>query len=605
MAFVTTSADLEEDRYVSEIRMWDGQVRRWTAGPSDSAPRWSPDGASLAFLRTVDEAPQVAIMSASGGEAEVVTDFDLGVREFRWSPDGASLLVLATEWYGEWAGLEDEERARRPRRISGFEARLDGRGWLHDRRDHLHLVDPTGGEAPRRVGDGEASEFGAAWAPDGTRIAYLTTLDDPRRCRAGHELVECVIETGARAVRATGSAFARASYDPAGVLHAMGSPTTDYPFLVSLWRIDDPPRDLTGRHDRSVHSFVLPPEMATPLWTGDGFLTGMLDSGRVEMVHIDGAGRLTRVLDGARSITGVDLAASGRIVFTATDPTSPGELYERTPDGIERPLTSFDQGLELVEPGHVRVPSSPGAEVDAWVYIPPGEGPHPVLLNIHGGPAAQYGWSFLDEFQVYASAGYAVVAPNPRGSAGRGRDWLRAVTGEGWGRVDLEDITAVIDHVLREDPRLDPALVGIMGGSYGGFLTAWTIARDERYRSAVVERALTSWVSFAGTSDIARDFPGYYLDMVPPADQQGLWEAGPLACADRIDTPTLIIHSENDLRCPIEQGEQLFTALLRSGVETEMIRFPGEGHELSRSGKPRHRVERFEYILAWHDRHLG
>jgi len=165
-------------------------------------------------------------------------------------------------------------------------------------------------------------------------------------------------------------------------------------------------------------------------------------------------------------------------------------------------------------------------------------------------------------------------------------------------------VTAVIDEALRRDTRLDPSRLGIMGGSYGGFLTAWTIARDDRYRSAVVERALIDWESFAGTSDINRDFSGLYLHPATAWDHEALWEASPLPAARRIDTPTLIIHSENDLRCPIGQAEQLFAALLRKGIDVEMVRFPDEGHELSRSGAPRHRVERFEYILAWHDGYL-
>jgi len=170
--------------------------------------------------------------------------------------------------------------------------------------------------------------------------------------------------------------------------------------------------------------------------------------------------------------------------------------------------------------------------------------------------------------------------------------------------VDVEDITAVVDQALRREPRLDPDRLGIMGGSYGGFLTAWTIARDHRYRSAVVERALTDWESFGGTSDLSRDFSGLYLYPAKAGDHEALWKASPMATASRVTTPTLIIHSESDLRCPIGQGEQFFTALLRNGVDVEMVRFPDEGHELSRSGAPRHRVERFEYILDWHARHL-
>ena len=236
--------------------------------------------------------------------------------------------------------------------------------------------------------------------------------------------------------------------------------------------------------------------------------------------------------------------------------------------------------------------------------LPDGDESVPLLLNIHGGPASQYGTGFLDEFQVYAEAGYGVLACNPRGSSGRGNDFLQAVTRDGWGVVDLADVTAVVDAALERFPRLDADRMGIMGGSYGGFLTAWVTARDHRYKSAVVERALLSWPSFFGTSDIGWEFPKMYTGYDMPDSPGELWPMSPLSRAKDIVAPTLIVHSEGDYRCPIEQAEQLFTTLLRAGTTSEFLRFPGESHELSRSGSPLHRKERFEAILEWHDRHL-
>jgi dipeptidyl aminopeptidase/acylaminoacyl peptidase len=184
-------------------------------------------------------------------------------------------------------------------------------------------------------------------------------------------------------------------------------------------------------------------------------------------------------------------------------------------------------------------------------------------------------------------------------------DFVRAVRGAGWGTVDKADVTAVLDAALARVPRLDRERIGVMGGSYGGFLTAWLIAGQDRYRSAVVERALLGWPSFGGTSDIGATFGRMYLDADLPDGFDRLWEASPLSRAHQISTPTLIIHSENDFRCPIEQAEQLFMVLKKQGVDAEFLRFPGEGHELSRGGKPRHRLERFEAVLDWHQRYLG
>ena len=612
IAFVATTIDLKGDRYRSCLWLWDGEVRQLTFGQSDSAPRWSPDGGRLAFVRKGAEQTdptQLAIMPSDGGEARIITSFELGVQAPLWSPDGSQLLVLAAEWFGEWADLDKDERARRPRRVTGFDARLDDQGWLNDRRSYAYLVDPGGETAPRRVGSAEESESGLSWSPDGVKVAMITSRDNPRFLRSGVEVVEVEVESGAETLWARGSGFYLTDYDPSGALYGLGDPTPDYPYVYSLWRLGDPPVDVTGHLDRSVNDLALPTAMERPLWLEDGFLCTVMDRGRGHIVAFGSEGNSETLLDGDRYVTGLARSSSGRLAFTATDPTCPGELYERTPDGQERRLTDFNreirEGGGLVSPRFFQAESAPGVEVDAWVYVPQGEGPFPVLLNIHGGPASEYGFYFFDEFQVYTSAGYAVVAANPRGSEGRGLHWLRAVIGAGWGAVDMEDITAVVDQALARDHRLDPCRLGIMGGSYGGFLTAWAIARDDRYRSAVVERALIDWESFAGTSDINRDFSGLYLHPATAADHQALWKASPLATADRINTPTLIIHSESDLRCPIGQAEQFFTALLRNGVEVEMVRFPDEGHELSRSGSPRHRVERFEHILAWHHRHLG
>lgn len=612
IAFVATTIDLEEDRYRSSLWLWDGELRQLTFGRSDSAPRWSPDGGSLAFVRKGPEPTdptQLAIMPSDGGEARIITSFELGVQAPLWSPDGSQLLVLATEWFGEWADLDKDERARRPRRVTGFDVRLDDVGWRHDRRSYAYLVAPDGETPPRRVGSAEESESGLSWSPDGAKVAMITSRDNPKFLRSGVEVVEVDVVSGAETLRAQGSGFYLTDYDPSGALYGLGDPTPDYPYVYSLWRLGDPPVDVTGHIDRSVNDLAVPTAMERPLWLENGFLCTVMDRGRGHIMAFDREGNTKTLLGGDRYVTGLSRSPSGKLTFTATDPTCPGELYERTPDGEERRLTDFNRGIRseggLVSPRFFQAESAPGIEVDAWVYAPEGDGPFPVLLNIHGGPASEYGFYFFDEFQVYASAGYAVVAANPRGSEGRGHEWLRAVIGAGWGAVDMEDITAVVDQALRRDDRLDPSRMGIMGGSYGGFLTAWAIARDDRYRSAVVERALIDWESFAGTSDINRDFSGLYLHPVTAADHQALWKASPLATADRITTPTLIIHSESDLRCPIGQAEQFFTALLRNGVDVEMIRFPDEGHELSRSGSPRHRVERFENILAWHDRHLG
>lgn len=241
-----------------------------------------------------------------------------------------------------------------------------------------------------------------------------------------------------------------------------------------------------------------------------------------------------------------------------------------------------------------------GHPVPGWLIRPAGAGPHPVLLMIHGGPFFQYGHTLFDEAQVYAEAGYAVLMGNPRGSSGYGEAHGRAVVGN-VGEVSATDVMALLDAALAADPGLDRHRVGVMGGSYGGYLTTWLAAHHgHRFRAAISERALTAVDSFLGSSDIGWTF----VDDLFGPDPVRQAAQSPLTYADQITIPMLIIHSEQDWRCPVEQAQRLFVALKRRGTPVEFLLFPGEGHELSRTGRPRHRVARFEAVLDWWSRHL-
>jgi dipeptidyl aminopeptidase/acylaminoacyl peptidase len=599
VAFVVTRIDLEVDGYRRLIHVHrDDSHRPFTAGPIDSHPRWSPDGKWLAFLRATDfkkPVAQVAVMAADGGEAKVITNFALGVEAFSWSPDSTRLCAVA-KTYRE-ADLSDEERTRRPKRISRFPFRFDGRGWLHDRRRQLWMIDRDGEQKPKRLTSNDYDEIEPVWHPRGTRIAFVTDLDPRQGLVQGSDLVEANLDGEMRKLGER-SRLASVGYDEQGRLYAVGFRGVDYPRLDHLHRFEnDGFTDLLEGLDRSTP--ITAPLSRVVLADGAAWFL-LEDSGRIELAKLDGDGSIERLLTGDRQVTSFDRAPSGRIVAVVATPTNPGTLVELTTGG-ERTLAEMGEDLDVLSPQHWRV-TPEDHDIDVWAYLPPGTGPHPVLLNIHGGPATQYGFGFFDEFQVYAGAGYAVVACNPRGSSGRGEDFVRAVREDNWGTVDVTDVTAALESALEKFPTLDRERIGIMGGSYGGFMTAWTTAKDHRYRSAVVERALTSFPSFNGTSDIAPSFGSNYLGT---EDREYSWSKSPLAWVDEVRTPTLVIHSEEDYRCPIEQGEQYLVALWKNGVEAEMLRFPGEGHELSRSGKPRHRVERFEAILEWHARFLG
>lgn len=602
IAFVVSTPDVDHDRYTRVIWISDQNgVRRFTAGPGDSAPRWSPDGSHLAFLRSVDGKPaQVAVMPVNGGEPRIVSDFEFGASGLEWSPDGSRIAVNATTPTEEWSGLDEDERKRRPRRVKWMPYRFDTLGAMDDRSRQVWLVDPTGEEDPRNLTPGEFDASFHDWSPDGTRLVVISDREPQRGLLAGVNVYEVDLGSGELSQVGDRGHWGVASYRPDGALHLIGAPSPAYPDLTTLHRVeaDGTLTDLTRHLDRSSASLAAGPPFIR--WEGDTAVVALEDSGRTSLIKVSPTGEVEAVVDGDRAVTGAD-SREGRVVFTDSSSVSPGELH-LIDGGETATLTALNTvDLGLVTPSHFRAGPE---EIDTWVFMPEGDGPVPLLLNIHGGPASQYGFGFFDEFQIYVSAGFGVVACNPRGSSGRGREFLRAVVGDGWGTVDLEDIDTAVTEALERFPRLDPNRMGIMGGSYGGFMTSWTIAFQSRWKSAVVERALTNFTSFAGTSDIGPTFPYMYTDADYPDAWKVWWEKSPLAYAHQVSTPTLVLHSENDFRCPIEQGEQYFTALLRNGTSTEMVRFPGESHELTRSGKPKHRVERFEAILDWHQRYL-
>ncbi|MEE9297875.1 MAG: S9 family peptidase [Acidimicrobiia bacterium] len=616
IAFVVSRMNFDADRYDRSIWLWEGSAARpFTHGPVDSRPRWSPDGERLVFLRASGEpgeGAQVAVMGVAGGEATVVTGLAVEATEAEWSPDGARLAVIGSEWDEEWSDLDDDARGRKPRRISRSQWRFDTLGYLHDKRTSVYLVDPAGGD-PVALTDDENRDENIAWRPDGSAIGFLSARHDRAGFDSANQAWEVSIDGGDPEPLVAPGMWAEMSYRPDGVAHLVGlEDASDYPGIYGLYRLDaGVPVRLAADYDRNLLSPAPTIAPGGPRWLDDGSCRIIAeDRGKLVVVDVAPDGSWKEVLGGPRLVTGMTTRPDGSaMALVSTGAVDPGELawFE---EGEETVLTDLNAGFRadggLVEPEHFLAQSG-DVELDVWVFLPPGDEPVPLLLNIHGGPATQYGWGFFDEFQVYVGAGYGVVATNPRGSSGRGIEFVRTPV-QMWGKEhpqDLDDLLAVVDAALARFDRLDADRMGIMGGSYGGFIAARILAVDHRWKSAIPERGLYNFVSFAGTSDIGFSFPSRFLGDWSYDDWSELWNASPLKRAHQITTPCLIIHSEADYRCPIEQGEQLFSVLIDSGVEAELLRFPSESHELSRGGKPVHRRERFEAVLDWHGRHLG
>jgi dipeptidyl aminopeptidase/acylaminoacyl peptidase len=395
VAFVVSTPNLEDDRYDRSI--WIDNAP-FTSGPGDGSPRWSPDGSRLAFLRSVDGDPaQVTVIPVGGGEARVITDFELGVEALEWSPDGDALAVVAITYDGEWADLDEEDRKRRPRRISRVPYRYDNRGWTHDRRRHLWIVTPDDDEEPRCLTPGEFDEESPAWSPDGAKLAFVSDRDPKQGLVSGNDVWEVDVASGGL-TRVTDRGFwAFASYRPDGALHLLGNQSSRYPvnFYLQRRESDGALTSLTESLDRGSVSLAAGP--AAVRWDGSDALVGLEDSGTFGLVRVHPDGVSERLDEDRIVVTGFDVR-NGRIVWSASTWDSPGDVFS---DGTRLTILN-DSGLELVEPDHFRVDSD-GHEIDVWVYLPDGDARVPLLLNIHGGPASQYGHGFLDQFQVYAA----------------------------------------------------------------------------------------------------------------------------------------------------------------------------------------------------------
>jgi dipeptidyl aminopeptidase/acylaminoacyl peptidase len=616
--------DLEEDTYRAGLWLLDtsGETppRKLTEGRHrDVAPAWSPDGRFIAFVRAEipDGKPRILVLPVDGGEPRAVTTDEhhpIGAGAPRWSPDSTRLAYTARVpeqgRYGTDEKLSPDKEA--PRRITTLRYRLDGVGFTIDRRSHVFVLDPHADEpAPAQVTDGDVDDDDVTWTPDGA-LLFASARDVDVDVSLFNDLYTCA---------ADGSGLRRITRGADSCQSPGLSPDGGTVFYLGYDDVGAEGRDFAGRNPvlRAVpFDGSAPPVTLSDAETlavdspGPSLVVGK--DGVLLLAYVRGQQQLLRVpltggdpevvMGGDRTVVAAD-TAGGLVVATVGTGDSAGEVVVAGEE--ERVLTSF--GTALTEQGDLR-PLEPieatapdGYVSHGWIVRPDPErfpGPRPVLLDIHGGPFAQYGWLMFDEAQVYAAAGYLVILGNPRGALGYGSAHGRAIKDK-MGTVDADDLLAMLDTVL-EDEQADRSRVGIMGGSYGGFMTTWLAGHTEgRFRAAIVERAVTAFDSFTGSSDIGSFFTEGYAGTDPKA----VAEQSPLTYADRITIPTLIIHSEQDWRCPLEQAQRLFVALRQNGTPAEMLVFPGEGHELSRSGLPSHRVARFEAILGWWSEHLA
>jgi dipeptidyl aminopeptidase/acylaminoacyl peptidase len=611
VAFVVTRLDRENDEYRSAIWLVpaDGSAppRQLTSGEArDAEPRWSPDGRLLAFTSTRGgEKSQLYVLPLDGGEPVRLTSLKLGVSSPAWSPDGRRLCVV-----GKVSLTPEPEPGSKlappARIITTLKYKLNGEGFTYDRRRHLFIVAvPQPGESPappQQLTGGDWDDTAPAWSPDGRRIAFVSARHDERDYDHVSDVFVADVESGAvEQITPGGFALDLPAWAPDGSAIAfLGHPyPEDGPRNTRLWLqpLGGEPRCLTEALDRNLAGTA-----GAPIWDagGEALYVAAQDRGSVPVLRVALDGSWCTVAAAGRTATSFSLARDGTLAATIGGLCAPVEVFAVRGTGEMR-LTGFNDAwlkqVALPAPERLCVRAADGTEIDAWLLRPHGYRPgtpHPLLVNIHGGPFAQYGNAFFDEFGVQTGAGFGVLFCNPRGSSGREEAFARAIIGC-TGEADAPDVLAALDHALAQCGDIDAERIGVLGGSYGGYLTNWIIGHTQRFAAACSERGISNRHSKAGTDDLNTTWT--YFRSEPFRDPSLLLRLSPLMYAEAMTTPLLLIHSEEDLRCPIEQAEQLYVALKRLRRDVVFVRFPGENHDLSRAGKPSHRLQRFQIQL--------
>jgi dipeptidyl aminopeptidase/acylaminoacyl peptidase len=617
VAYTVSWCDESTDSNRSQLWIHDGDsARPLTYGHADSTPRFSPDGRWLAYLSSAHQSlPQLKLLPLDGGEALVLTKADDGVGEPSWLADSSGLVFTAPVRPEHQKGLDRDALVKKPepRRIGTTQYRFNGRGWIYDRRRHVFAVSiPAAGAPvgePRQITDGPWDDGSPAPSPDGRTVAFVSARHDDREWTGGSDVWVVPMRGGRPSRRTNGGAWSHVRWLRDGErLLAHGNTERGKVRLATLHVLPaarlGPARRL-GDGDVTCGGLLY--GGARVAVVGDNVFTYGVRRGAI---HVDRysleSGRRTTVIGGERVIKAFAISRNGRrIVFASGGRNTPSELMDAR-GSTERVLTDvtapFLETVALSTIDEFDTVATDGSPVHGFVCRPPAtRGRRPGLLYVHGGPLSQYSWGFFDEFQLAAAAGYVVYGANPRGSDGYGQAHADAITGD-MGNLDWLDIQAAT-AALASDPSVDPDRLGIGGGSYGGYMTAWATSHSDRFKAALVERAVTNWVSMEATSDIS-PFVTMSMGATTVDGLEQMRRQSPITYIDAVRTPTIVLHSEEDWRCPPEQGEQWFAGLRRRGVPAEFVRFPGENHELTRSGRPSLRVTRFRIVHDWFDRYV-
>jgi dipeptidyl aminopeptidase/acylaminoacyl peptidase len=646
VAFVRVMVDEKKDTYNTAI--WavaaraGAEPRRITNGPRDATPRWSRDGKLLAFTRSLEkdgkpQPSQIWLLRFDGGEPHVLTSLPKAVDSIAWSPSSNTIAFTATTKPEDLDKKDDkkkdDEHESDVRVINQAVYRANGAGYRDASRDtHIWTIDvpesfgsDDPAPKPKQLTSGEFDERDVSWSPDGSQIYFTSnrvfeSYFDRRDAdlfvipAAGGEMKKVAdIEgpIGSYAVSPDGKwiTFGGEINNP---VHSYDQPDL---WLVST-SAGSAARNLTASYDYDVMAGVGGDQRAPrggggggrPVWSEDGKTISVVsaEEGRVNFKRIDAAsGRMTPWTNANQDIQSYSIRG-GKTVALISTPTIIGDLYLVGSDGALTRLTNVNdklmRELNLTEPEAIWYTSFDGKKIQTWIQKPPdfdATKKYPLILNIHGGPHSAYGYTFDHEFQWMAAKGYVVVYPNPRGSTSYGQDFGNVIQYHYPGD-DYKDLMAGVDAVIARGS-IDTKKLCVTGGSGGGLLTNWVVTQTDRFAAAASQRDIADWATFWYVADFSQFQPSWFRK-APWEDPKDYIARSPITYIDKVKTPLMLIEGEADYRTPpMAGGEMMFRALKYRHIPTVMVRFPDESHELSRSGKPWHRIERLQHIVGWFD----
>lgn len=627
--YLETAIDQEANNYKASIYQVNPETKERTpygdSGRTNTQIKLSPDKKKLSYLsnNTKDEKVQLFTMPLTGGAATQVTFEKNGVGQYIWLDNSETVYYQTTVKPEDQEDTEEKKTGAKKlpeKNVSTkLQYKMDGRGVIPEDRQY-QIKKITLGEDDAEVVLEEDRGLSLQYvAKDESFLLYYDRLDPDDEWVYGGSLYRYAIETKERELLTTAMPDGMFTFDLANETEdtfILTGHDFGYKFVTQsdIYRFEMKDKTLTNLTkdldlsigDSLVGDFQQNVGGPDLWWLADGetFLFKATEKGRITLYKGTVDGAIEKVVDKDMHITGLDvLADKKRVVITYSTLTIPSALAILNLETAEvtdlyNPNEAFLEKHNVTEPERFWFKSVKDWDIQGWYMAPvDAKENHPAVLYIHGGPQVSYGETFFHEMQALASAGYGVILINPRGGSGYGQEFVASIL-DNYGDEDYQDLMNGLDAVLDKHPEIDRESLYVAGGSYGGFMTNWIVTHTDRFKAAVTQRSISNWLSFYGASDIGPTFVEFQLGRdLSKADE--LWQMSPLAHAENAKTPLLVIHGENDLRCPLEQGQQMYIAMKKQRVETRLVTFPESSHGLSRNGLPNLRIQRLDEIANW------